>query len=113
MVCLILIPHALITNGVTRLPEYHRFMPLIEPHLHNMFPGTVARGEDIYVWNFLAAISVGASPEQQQRIVYTVRDRVMGTVEFAKTLPADVSAKRLGVLNLFMQSIGLDVELLQ
>lgn len=78
-----------------------------------MFPGSVARGEDIYVWNFLAAISVGASPEQQQRIVYTVRDRVMGTVEFAKTLPPDVASKRLAVLNLFMKSIGLDVELLQ
>lgn len=100
------------TNQGARLQEYRRFMLLVEQHLENLFPGSVARGEDIYVWNFLAAIAVGATPEQQQRIVWTVRDRVMGTVEFAKTLPADVAARRLGVLNTFMNSIGLDVDML-
>lgn len=36
----------------------------------------------------------------------------MGTVGHAKTLPPDMAAQRLSNVNLFMQSIGLDVELL-
>lgn len=36
----------------------------------------------------------------------------MGTVSHAKTLPADMASQRLSNVNLFMQSIGLDVELL-
>ena len=37
----------------------------------------------------------------------------MDTVNLAKTLPHDLSAQRLQNVNLFMRSIGLDVELLQ
>lgn len=40
------------------------------------------------------------------------RDRVMETVGYSKTLPADMSSQRLGNVNLFMRAIGLDVELL-
>jgi DNA topoisomerase 2-associated protein PAT1 len=41
-----------------------------------------------------------------------VKDRVMETVNLAKTLPPAMSSQRLGNVNLFMRSIGLDVELL-
>jgi DNA topoisomerase 2-associated protein PAT1 len=41
-----------------------------------------------------------------------VKDRVMETVALAKTLPPAMSAQRLSNVNLFMRSIGLDVELL-
>ena len=37
----------------------------------------------------------------------------MDTVALAKTLPQDMSTQRLQNVNLFMRSIGLDVELLQ
>lgn len=37
----------------------------------------------------------------------------MDTVALAKTLPQDMGAQRLQNVNLFMRSIGLDVELLQ
>lgn len=77
-----------------------------------MFPGTVMTGEDIYVWQFLAAIGIGASPDQQQRLVLAVKDRVMDTVNLAKSLPVELAAPRLQNVNLFMHSIGLDVELL-
>lgn len=77
-----------------------------------MFPGTVTSGEDVFVWQFLAAIGVGASPDEQQRLVLAVKDRVMETVNMAKTLPADMAKTRLDNVNLFMRSIGLDVELL-
>jgi DNA topoisomerase 2-associated protein PAT1 len=36
----------------------------------------------------------------------------MGTVGLAKTLPPDMAKERLDNVNLFMRSIGLDVELL-
>lgn len=37
----------------------------------------------------------------------------MDTVAMSKTLPADMAKQRLDNVNLFMRSIGLDVELLQ
>jgi DNA topoisomerase 2-associated protein PAT1 len=73
----------------------------------------VNTGEDVYVWQLLAAIGVSANPEQQQRLVLAVKDRVLDTVAHAKTLPAAMSIQRLANVNLFMHSIGLDVELLQ
>ena len=61
----------------------------------------------------ITAMGIGANPDQQQRLVLAVKDRVMNTVAIAKTLPAEMSSQRLGNVNLFMRSIGLDVELLQ
>lgn len=92
---------------------YTQFFNLLEPSLPNIFPGTVTKGEDMYVWQLLAAIGIGASPEQQSRLVLAVKDRVMDTVELAKTLPQVMASERLQNVNLFMRSIGLDVELLQ
>lgn len=95
-----------------RVVTYNKFFDAVEPWLPYIFPGTVNSGEDIYVWQFLAAIGVGASPDQQQRLVMAVKDRVMETVNLAKTLPPAMSSQRLANVNLFMRSIGLDVELL-
>ncbi|KAG4025231.1 hypothetical protein MFRU_063g00210 [Monilinia fructicola] len=94
------------------LVTHNAFFDALEPTLPEIFPGTVNTGEDVYVWQFLAAIGIGASPEQQQRLVMAVKDRVMETVGLAKTLPPAMSSQRLANVNLFMRSIGLDVELL-
>ena len=91
---------------------YNGLFDALEPTLPEIFPGSVNTGEDVYVWQFLAAIGIGASPEQQQRLVMAVKDRVMETVGLAKTLPPAMSSQRLANVNLFMRSIGLDVELL-
>ncbi|KAI0483121.1 topoisomerase II-associated protein PAT1 [Xylariaceae sp. FL0804] len=91
---------------------FNQFFNALEPTLPNIFPGTVTSGEDIYVWQFLAAIGIGASPDEQQRLVLAVKDRVMDTVNVAKTLPPDLAKERRDSVNLFMRSIGLDVELL-
>ncbi|KAF2873344.1 topoisomerase II-associated protein PAT1 [Massariosphaeria phaeospora] len=91
---------------------YNRFFDTVEPVLPLIFPGTVNDTDDTYVWNFLAAMGVGASPEQQQRMVIGVKDRVMETVSVSKALPADMAGSRLANVNLFMRAIGLDVELL-
>ena len=92
---------------------YNQLFNMLEPSLPHMFPGTISSGDDMYVWQLLAAIGIGASPDQQQRLVLAVKDRVMDTVNLAKTLPQDLAAQRLQNVNLFMRSIGLDVELLQ
>jgi Topoisomerase II-associated protein PAT1. len=86
---------------------------LIEPSLPYIFPGSVTASDDVYVWQLLAALGIGASLDQQQRLVLAVKDRVMDTVALSKTLPPDLAAQRLQNVNLFMRSIGLDVELLQ
>lgn len=95
-----------------REQNYSNFFNLLEPTLPHVFPGTPATGEDGHVWQLLAALGIGATPEQQQRLVLAVKDRVLGTVEVAKTLPLDLSTQRLANVNLFMQAIGLDVSFL-
>ena len=95
-----------------RVRLYNIFFDRLEASLPLIFPGSVHKGEDVYVWQFLAAIGVGATPDQQSRLVIAVKDRVMETVSVAKTLPASMASQRLAHVNLFMRSIGLDVELL-
>ncbi|KAK0391407.1 hypothetical protein NLU13_0907 [Sarocladium strictum] len=85
----------------------------LESSLPYMFPGSVNTGEDVYVWQLLAAMGVSATHDQQTRLVLAVKDRVLDTVALSKTLPPTMAAERLGSVNLFMRSIGLDVELLQ
>lgn len=85
----------------------------LEPLFPYMFPGSVNTGEDVYVWQLLAAMGVSATHDQQTRLVLAVKDRVLDTVALSKTLPPAMATERLGSVNLFMRSIGLDVELLQ
>ncbi|KAJ6037155.1 hypothetical protein N7540_001434 [Penicillium herquei] len=92
--------------------KFNVLFDMLEPGLAHIFPGSINSGDDMYVWQFLAAVGIGASPEQQQRLVIAVKDRVMETVGYSKTLPADMASQRLGNVNLFMRAIGLDVELL-
>ncbi|KAJ6102824.1 hypothetical protein N7486_005251 [Penicillium sp. IBT 16267x] len=92
--------------------KFNVLFDMLEPGLAHIFPGSINSGDDMYVWQFLAAVGIGASPEQQQRLVIAVKDRVMETVGYSKTLPAEMSSQRLGNVNLFMRAIGLDVELL-
>lgn len=89
---------------------YNRFFDTVEPLLADIFPGSINAGQDEYVWRFLAACGIGASPDQQQRLVIAVKDRVMETVAQSKTLPPEMATQRLGNVNLFMVAIGLDVD---
>ena len=52
---------------------YNRLFDMLEPILSDTFPGSVSTGDDIFVWQFLAAVGIGASPEQQQRLVIAVK----------------------------------------
>lgn len=91
---------------------YNRMFDMLEPHFSHLFQTPITSEEDRYVWQFLAAIGLGASPDQQQRLVIGVKDRVMETVALARSLPADAAAPRLANVNLFMHAIGLDTDLL-
>lgn len=97
---------------------YLNLFNTLEPMLPYLFPDTnPASGDDVYVWQFLAAMGVGASarpdePELAQRLVLGVKERVNDAVGAARTLPAGEKERRLGEVNLFMVSLGLDVELL-
>lgn len=92
---------------------YSSLFDVLEPVLPHLFSSdSVAASNDVDIWQFLAAMGVGASPEQQQRLVVGVKDRVMETVGVAKTLTPDVAASKLAEVNLFMRAIGLDVDLL-
>ena len=91
---------------------YNRLFNMLEPSLDGIFTGPVNSGDDVHVWQFLAAMGVGASPEEQQRLVIAVKDRVMDTVSHSKTLPPDMATQRLANVNLFMTAIGLDVSML-
>ncbi|KAL9612300.1 MAG: hypothetical protein Q9167_003079 [Letrouitia subvulpina] len=89
---------------------YSRLFDTIEPLLGDIFPGSVHSDQDVYVWQFLAATGIGASLEQQRRLVLAVKDRVLETVAQSKTLPPEMASQRLGTVNLFMRAIGLDVD---
>lgn len=52
---------------------YNRLFDTIEPMLGEIFPGNVNTAQDVYVWQFLAATGIGASPDQQQRLVIAVK----------------------------------------
>jgi len=91
---------------------FNRLFDATEPSLPQLFTGTVVEADDVHVWQFLAAMGAAASPEQQQRLVIGVKERVMETVGVSRTLPRELGEQRLGHVNLFMRAIGLDVELL-
>nr|POE72482.1 dna topoisomerase 2-associated protein pat1 [Quercus suber] len=93
---------------------YNRLFDTIEPVLPYIFPmdTNISASDDVHVWQFLAAMGVGASQDQQQRLVVGVKDRVMETVAVSKTLPDEMGGRRLADVNLFMRAIGLDVGLL-
>ncbi|KAK4893700.1 DNA topoisomerase 2-associated protein pat1 [Elasticomyces elasticus] len=94
---------------------YNRLFDTLEPVLPYLFPTdtNISASDDVHVWQFLAAMGVGASPEdQQQRLVVGVKERVMETVAVSQGLLEGMRERRLGEVNLFMRAIGLDVELL-
>ncbi|KAF7982606.1 hypothetical protein HWV62_27638 [Athelia sp. TMB] len=98
---------------------------LLTPHLSQLFPSTRLasvlpplghgnRPTDIMdqpVWQFLAALALHASPEQQQILVTSLREKVLENVEsVTKGWVADVEEgqTKLANVNLFLHALGLD-----
>lgn len=53
--------------------KFNILFDTLEPILGDVFPGPINMGDDMYVWQFLAAVGIGANPEQQQRLVIAVK----------------------------------------
>src|SRR5271163_2274398 len=52
---------------------FDRFFSLMEGHWSNVFPPRGAWGDDVYVWQFLASVAIGANMEQQHVLVAECR----------------------------------------
>jgi DNA topoisomerase 2-associated protein PAT1 len=102
---------------------------LLHPNLLHLFPSTriaialasrppssaapILHTEslDQPVWQFLAALALHATNEQQQALVTTLREKVLENVASAnKGWVADEDERRakLGNVNLFLHALGLD-----
>jgi DNA topoisomerase 2-associated protein PAT1 len=55
------------------IEKFNQLFDSLEPGLADIFPGSINTGDDVYVWQFLAAVGIGASPDQQQRLVIAVK----------------------------------------
>ncbi|KAJ2083596.1 DNA topoisomerase 2-associated protein pat1 [Coemansia sp. RSA 988] len=66
--------------------------------------------EDMYAWQFLAALATAASAEQQHALVAEAREKVLEKVQLAKDprLPAEMSSAILTNVNMFLNALGLD-----
>lgn len=53
--------------------KFNVLFDTLEPIFADIFPASINAGDDMYVWQFLAAVGIGASPEQQQRLVIAVK----------------------------------------
>lgn len=52
---------------------FDRFFSLMEGHWSNVFPPRGAWGDDVYIWQFLASVAIGANMEQQHVLVAECR----------------------------------------
>lgn len=53
--------------------KFNVLFDTLEPTFGDIFPSSINAGDDMYVWQFLAATGIGASPDQQQRLVIAVK----------------------------------------
>lgn len=93
--------------------EFDTLFHTLEKNYLKLFPVNTGIVNDVYVWQFLASVAVGASMEQQHILVAEVRDKVLDNVISSKTLPPEQAANKIANTNLFLHAMGLDTELLQ
>jgi DNA topoisomerase 2-associated protein PAT1 len=102
-----------------------------------IFPPRGAWGDDVYVWQFLASVAVGAGMEQQHVLVTECRydpsptppnrnpffwflvfvadvhsDQVLDNVIASKNLPPEIAKTKIDNTNLFLRAMGLDAGML-
>nr|CAG8638374.1 1435_t:CDS:10 [Entrophospora candida] len=82
---------------------------LKQGHYVSLFPPFGYGIDDMYVWQFLAAMAVGASIEQQHVLVTEVRERVIETISKANNrFASDKTVHKIANVNLFLNALGLD-----
>ncbi|KAI8381526.1 topoisomerase II-associated protein PAT1-domain-containing protein [Radiomyces spectabilis] len=104
---------------------YNRFFDLLQTKYAHIFPSLYYLVpvypntnmlqlsldiDDMYVWQFLAAMAVGASMDQQHILVTEIRDRVMENIVLVHSnrLNATQAAHKISNVNLFLHALGLD-----
>jgi len=87
---------------------YERLLGALQGYFLDMFPPQSMYVDDVYVWQFLASMAIGATLEQQAALVTEVRERVLDNVFTAKTLPEDIAAHKIANTNLFLEAMGLN-----
>ena len=96
---LFLFPSTRIAEALATLPPNSAVLPMHTEAL------------DQPVWQFLAALALHATNEQQQALVTALREKVLENVASAnKGWVADEDERRakLGNVNLFLHALGLD-----
>ncbi|KAL1918663.1 uncharacterized protein VTP21DRAFT_2685 [Calcarisporiella thermophila] len=92
---------------------YNYLFSSLHHHFISLFPPPSA-GDDMYVWQFMAAIAVGASVEQQHVLVTEIREKVLENVSAATRDSGGVggmsekAALKIANVNLFLHALGLD-----
>ncbi|KAL1914299.1 uncharacterized protein VTP21DRAFT_9037 [Calcarisporiella thermophila] len=86
---------------------FNHLFSTIRHHLPTLFSPAYSSGsqDDLFVWQFLAAVAVGASTEQQQVLVVEIREKLLETIMHANP---SVDAKKLANVNLFLHALGVD-----
>ena len=88
-----------------------RMATALAPLPPNSIPLRHTEALDQPVWQFLAALALHATNEQQQALVTALREKVLENVASAsKGWVADEDERRakLGNVNLFLHALGLD-----
>ncbi|CAG8631299.1 2559_t:CDS:10 [Ambispora gerdemannii] len=93
--------------------SYNRLFSQLQNYFLSSFPPFTSNIDDMYVWQFLAAMAVGASMEQQHVLVTEIRERVLETVVQASRMPHDKAAHKITNVNLFLHALGLDASQLK
>ncbi|KAI8928650.1 topoisomerase II-associated protein PAT1-domain-containing protein [Entophlyctis helioformis] len=79
----------------------------VQGHFASLFPTNLASGDELYVWQFLAAMAVGASGVEHQRVLVTeVRENVIHASRSG-------DPKALDNVNLFLNALGLGISAAQ
>ncbi|KAJ1659994.1 DNA topoisomerase 2-associated protein pat1 [Dispira simplex] len=106
---------------------FNQLFNVLQSHFSNLFPPSSGNGtspvpdgfgphphavpnHDLYVWQFLATVAVGASPDQQHILVSEVREKVMEQITLASNhhFAGPKSEMAIANVNLLLHALGLD-----
>ncbi|KAJ1915072.1 DNA topoisomerase 2-associated protein pat1 [Mycoemilia scoparia] len=88
----------------------HQFASIL-PSQSTLSRSPQSIGNDTYIWQFLASLAVGATPEQQRVLVEAVQEKVLYAANLATKgfLPPEASTRVANNVNLFLKALGLDL----
>ncbi|ORX64780.1 hypothetical protein K493DRAFT_321950 [Basidiobolus meristosporus CBS 931.73] len=89
---------------------YTELFAQLQYHFGMLFPPTTSMIDDLYVWEFLAALGSQATSQQQHVLVTEVREKIYESLMAATSgqLPPEAAQHKYSNVNLFLHSLGLD-----